>query len=186
MGNRRGSLRNIFAGIAVMVLAGCADMSEFFSYGDEAERAEALAQANSAQLWEMTLMAGRYGVMLGQAREILNLPEPKQGESFPGADNDEVKQREALARFQANVTVEFLTDVRSACQRKRVPRDLRKMACEQQTKVPTELRAPVTPEIQALAVRNDRVGDFVMPWWDAVCATAPKPREGDVPACAME
>jgi hypothetical protein len=52
--------------------------------------------------------------------------------------------------------------------------------------VPADLKAPVQPEIQVLAVRNDRVGEFVMPWWDAVCATAPKPKEGDVPACAME
>lgn len=169
------------------MLGGCADMNEFFSYGDDAERAQARAEAESAQLWEMSIMAGRYGVMLGQAREILNLPEPRgTAESFPNGDQDEAKQREALARYQANVTQAFLTDVASACKRKRVPRDVRMLACEQQTKVPAELTAPVKPEIHQLAVRNDRVGEFVMPWWDAVCAKAPKPREGDVPACVME
>ncbi len=186
MSSRRGSLHTALAGIALAMLGGCADMSEFWSYGDEAEHAEVRAQAEAGQLWEMTLMAGRYGVMLGQVREILNLPEPKQHMSFPTDATEDAKQREALARYQASVTAEFLTDVSTACKRKRVRRDLRQLACEQQTKVSSDLQAPVKPEIQALAMRNDRVGEFVMPWWDAVCATAPKPREGDVPACIME
>jgi hypothetical protein len=38
----------------------------------------------------------------------------------------------------------------------------------------------------ALALRNDHVGAFVMPWWNAVCETAPKARGDDVPVCAME
>jgi hypothetical protein len=172
--------------LVATVLGGCAEMSEMLSYGDEQERAEARAQADTAHLWEMTIMAGRYGVMLGQVREILNLPEPKAAMSFPTGAEDEAKQREDLARYQANVTAEFLSDVSAACKRKRVRRDLRQMACEQRTKVPGDLQAPVKPDIQMLAMRNDRVGEFIMPWWDAVCATAPKPREGDVPACAME
>ena len=50
-----------------------------------------------------------------------------------------------------------------------------------------ELRKAVAPEMQALAIRNDNVGEYVMTWWDAVCATAPKPKDdGDMPACAME
>ncbi len=175
----------VVAAVAVG-LGGCAEMSEMFSTGDAEEHAEARVQADAAHLWEMTIMAGRYGVMLGQVREILKLPEPKNSMSFPTDAQEEAKQREDLARYQASVTAEFLGDLGTACKRKRVPRDLRKMACEQQTKVPAELQAPVKPEIQALAMRNDRVGEFIMPWWDAVCATAPKPREGDVPACAME
>jgi hypothetical protein len=186
MSDRRSSLRNILIGVAVASLGGCAEMSEMFSAGDEEERVEARAQADTAHLWEMTIMAGRYGVMLGQVREILKLPEPKGSMSFPTGAEDEAKQREDLARYQASVTAEFLTDAGAACKRKRVPRDLRRMACEQPAKVPGDLQAPVKPEIQALAMRNDRVGEFIMPWWDAVCATAPKPREGDVPACAME
>lgn len=174
------------AAVVALGLGGCAEMSEMFSTGDAEEHAEARVQADAAHLWEMTIMAGRYGVMLGQVREILKLPEPKNSMSFPTDAQEEAKQREDLARYQASVTAEFLGDLGTACKRKRVPRDLRKMACEQQTKVPAELQAPVKPEIQALAVRNDRVGEFIMPWWDAVCATAPKPREGDVPACAME
>jgi hypothetical protein len=172
--------------VSTFGLGGCAEMSEMFSTGGAEERAEVRAQADTAHLWEMTIMAGRYGVMLGQAREILNLPEPRNATSFPTGAEDEAKQREDLARYQANVTAEFLSDVSVACKRKRVRRELRQMACEQQTKVPGDLQAPVKPEIQALSVRNDRVGELIMPWWDAVCATAPKPREGDVPACAME
>ena len=186
MAGQQSSFRIVLTAIALAALGGCAEMSEMFSYGDEQERAEARAQAETAHLWEMTIMAGRYGVMLDQAREILNLPEPRNAMSFPTGAEDEAKQREDLARYQADVTAEFLSDVSVACKRKRVRRDLRQMACEQQTKVPVELQAPVRPEIQALSVRNDRVGEFIMPWWDAVCATAPKPREGDVPACAME
>jgi hypothetical protein len=174
------------AGFVALSLGGCAEMSEMFATGDEEQRAETRTQADTAHLWEMTIMAGRYGVMLGQVREILKLPEPRESMSFPTGAEDEAKQREDLARYQASVTAEFLGDLGTACKRKRVPRNVRQMACEQQTKVPAELRAPVSPEIQALAVRNDRVGEFIMPWWDAVCATAPKPREGDVPACAME
>ncbi|MFM9865557.1 MAG: hypothetical protein ACKVRO_18345 [Micropepsaceae bacterium] len=167
-------------------LSGCADMSEFFSYGDAAEHAEVRAQAEEGQLWEMTIMAGRYGVMLGQVRDILKLPAPRNDMSFPTDAEDDAKKREDLARYQASVTAEFLADASVACKRKRVPRDLRKMACEQHAKWSAETRAPVKPDIQTLAMRNDRVGEFIMPWWDAVCATAPKPREGDVPACAME
>lgn len=174
------------AGVIATALGGCAEMSEMLSYGDEQERVEARAQADTAHLWEMTIMAGRYGVMLGQVREILNLPEPKEYISFPTGAEDEAKQREDLARYQASVTAEFLADASVACKRKRVPRDLRKMACEQYAKWSGETQAPVKPEFQALAIRNDRVGEFIMPWWDAVCATAPKPREGDVPACVME
>ena len=179
-------MRIVLAGVAIAALSGCADMSEFFSYGDAAEHAEVRAQAEEGQLWEMTIMAGRYGVMLGQVRDILRLPRPKNDMSFPTDAEDDAKKREDLARYQASVTAEFLADASVACKRKRVPRDLRKMACEQHAKWSSETQAPVKPEIQALAMRNDRVGEFIMPWWDAVCATAPKPREGDVPACVME
>lgn len=179
--------RSVAVGLVLALsVAGCQEFGELISFGDAKERAAAQAQAESAQLWEMTLMAGRYGVMLGQAREILNLPEPQRspGDSFPTNTQDPVKQREALARYQADVTTEFERDVGAACKRKRVPANVRKVACAQ--KVPEDLRQAVKPDIQALSTRNDRVGEVIMPWWDAVCATAPKPREGDVPACAME
>ena len=174
--------------LACMSIAGCAEFGELISFGDDEERAAALAQAEQGRLWEMTLMAGRYGVMLGQAREILNLPEPKQlaGEGFPSDAPGDAKQREALAAYQASVAAEFLSDVDSACKRKRVKPSLRKLACEQLAKAPADLRAPVKPEMQALALRNDQVGEFIMPWWDAVCATVPKPKGDEMPVCIME
>lgn len=182
----RGAVRSFVAVALAALLGGCQAFGDFLDFGDANERAEAQAQAESAQVWEMTLMAGRFGVMLGQAREILNLPEPKRapGDRFPADTQDPVKQREALARYQADVTAEFERDVGVACKRKRMPASVRKMACAQN--VPAELRQAVKPEIQALSVRNDRVSEVIMPWWDAVCATAPKPRDGDVPVCAME
>jgi hypothetical protein len=179
-------LRIVLAGLALGALGGCAEMSEMFETGDAESHAAARADADFAHLSEMTIMAGRYGVMLGQVREILKLPEPRESVSFPTDAEDQAKQREDLARYQASVTAEFLNDAARACKRKRVPRHVRQMACEQQAKVPGELQAPVKPEMQALAVRNDRVGEFIMPWWSAVCALAPAPREGDVPACVME
>lgn len=183
---RRLQVRGALTVALAAGLGGCAEMSEMFSYGDEEERAAARADADFAHLSEMTIMAGRYGVMLGQVREILKLPEPRESMSFPTDAEDQAKQREDLARYQASVTAEFLSDAARVCKRKRVARHVRQMACEQQAKVPGELQAPVKPEMQALAVRNDRVGEFIMPWWSEVCALAPKPREGDVPACAME
>jgi hypothetical protein len=168
-------------------VAGCAEFSELISFDSAAERAlDAKAKADKASLWEMTLMAGRYGVMLDQAREILNLPEPKETVMFPSDAPDDQGQRKALADYQVRVTQEFLTDAARACKKRRVPANVRTLACKEVRKVPAELRVPVAPEMSALEVRNDQVGNVITPWWDAVCALAPKPKDGDVPACIME
>ena len=98
-----------------------------------------------------------------------------------------MKQREALAAYQANVVDEFAVDVGRACARRRVPKTSARLPAISRRSCRSNLRKPVAPEMQALAMRNDRVGEFVMPWWDAVCAKAPKPKgDGDMPACAME
>ena len=174
------------AAAACALLAGCAEFGELISFGDAAERAEAKARAESGQLWEMTLMAGRYGAMLSQAREILNLPEPKPvGDGFPTGDLDPAKQRAALAAYQVSVANEFAGDVARACKQRRVPKSVRAHACGEQAKIPDELRVATAPEVPALSARNDKVGEIVTPWWDAVCATAPKPKDG-TPACPME
>lgn len=172
------------AALLTFSLSGCAAFSDWMSFGDSDEK----LQADKASLWEMTIMAGRYGVMLDQAREILNLPEPKAlaGEMFPTADEDYRKQLDALAAYQAKVTNEFLADTAQACKRKRVPARVRSLACDQQKKVPAALRTPAVSDMPTLSARNDQVGNVVMPWWESVCALAPKPKEGDVPACAME
>lgn len=181
-------VRSAAAGAVLLGVAGCAEFADFITSDTDGRKAEAIQQAEAASLWEMTIMAGRYGVMLDQAREILKLPEqPSGGASFPTGDTEHDKQREALASYQAAVVKEFAVDVGRACARRRVPKKVRALACEQQKMLPVELRTPVAPEMPALAMRNDNVGDFVMTWWDAVCATAPKPKnDGDMPACAME
>jgi hypothetical protein len=168
-------------------LIGCAEFSEWMSFESPTERAlDAKAKADKASLWEMTLMAGRYGVMLDQARDILNLPEPKDYVMFPSAATDDQGQRQALASFQVRVTNEFLADAARACKKRQVPASVRAHACKEARKVPAALRVPVAPEMPALEARNDQVGNVITPWWDAVCALAPKPKNGDVPACAME
>lgn len=168
-------------------LIGCAEFSEWMSFDSPAERGlDAKARAEKASLWEMTLMAGRYGVMLDQAREILKLPEPKEMVMFPSAATDDQGQRQALASYQVRVTNEFLADAARACKKRQVPANVRAHACKESRKVSAELRIPVAPEMSALEVRNDQVGNVITPWWDAVCALAPKPKNGDVPACAME
>lgn len=176
------ALRAVLAAAALGLLGGCAEMSEMFSITSEQERAD----AEAGELWEMTLMAGRYGVMLGQAREILNLPDPKAtGDGFPAGNLDLAKQRMQLAAYQASLAREFVGDVSRACKRGRVPKKVRAHACGDQAKLPAELQTAAEPEISALAVRNDRVSEYVMPWWDTVCAIAPKPKDG-TPACPME
>lgn len=171
------------------LVSGCAEMDELlFNENDPQTKAE-IANAQHETLWEMSLMAGRYGVMLGQAREILGLPDPEPGESFPGGSEDARKQREDLATYQARVASEFLSDAARACKRKRVPAGVRKLACESTKKTPDELRKPVAPDLVALSQRNERVGEVIMPWWDAVCATKRKgraPKPDDDPICPME
>lgn len=180
--------RGAAAGAVLLAAAGCAEFADFITPDKDGRKAEAIQQAEAASLWEMTIMAGRYGVMLDQAREILKLPEQASGgASFPTGDTEHDKQRAALASYQVAVVKEFAVDVGRACARRRTPKKVRALACEQQKRLPAELRTPVTPEMPALAMRNDNVGEYVMTWWDAVCATAPKPKnDGDMPACAME
>jgi hypothetical protein len=185
--NHRSIWRGALGAAVLLSASGCAEFAELISFEDGDQKATAVAQADAASLWEMTLMAGRYGVMLDQAREILRLPEQQGGgASFPTDDTNDAKQREALATYQVRVVEEFAVDVGRACSLRRTPKKLRAIACEKQKKLPADFRTAVAPNMQALALRNDAVGDFVMPWWDAVCATAPKPKGDDVPACAME
>ena len=124
--------------------------------------------------------------MLDQARDILNLPEPKEYVMFPSAATDDQGQRQALASYQVRVTNEFLADAARACKKRQVPASVRAHACKESRKVPAALRVPVVPDMPALEARNDQVGNVITPWWDAVCALAPKPKNGDVPACVME
>lgn len=177
--------RSAVVAAVLLTATACAEFSEWMSF--DPEYAEAARQAEASQLWEMTLMAGRYGAMLGQVREILSLPEPKlpPGGGFPTGDLDPAKSRAALAAYQVTVAAEFVNDVARACKRGRVPKKVRAHACAQTSKLPAEFRTAVAPEMPALAARNDRVGEFVLPWWSEVCDSAPKPKDG-MPACPME
>ena len=133
-------------------------------------------------------MAGRYGVMLSQARAILGLPEPAGAadDLFSSDTRDATRERLALARYQVAVASEFFADASLACAKADAPKAIRKLACSHNDGVPAELRAPTLPELEALSARNDALGLLIMPWWDAACALAPKPAEGEDPACVME
>jgi hypothetical protein len=183
---RRTLLASAVCVLSLAGAPGCAELSEWMSFESASDKAAVKAQADAASLWELTLMAGRYGAMLDQAREILRLPEVKAGPMFPTADDSDAAQRKALAAYQVTVTKEFFTDAARACKRKRTPQSVREVACQHQGKAPADLTAPAALDIAALSARNDKVGDMVMPWWGAVCDTAPKPKEGDPPACPME
>jgi hypothetical protein len=143
-------------------------------------------QPNIQSLEDMWIDAGRFGIMLSQARAILNLPEAKfAARAFPerGVGN---AQDLALADYQVRVAKEFFADSRRACKMHRVPRSIRALACEHRGKPPAELLAPSSLDLETLSARNDKVSDMIIPWWDAVCATAPKPRQGEIGACIME
>lgn len=169
-------------------LSGCAVFEDILSFDNDGAQKAAASAAEQQSLMELSISNGRYSVMLGQAREILQLPEPK----VSGADTASVaagegaEERALLAKQQVQVANEFLADTARACQRRRVAKGVRSIACAQQKKVPAELRSPVAPEVPQLSGRNDKIGEFVMEWWDAVCATAPKPRPGEPSACSIE
>ena len=173
-------------GISGTGLSGCAIFEDVISFDDE--QTAAASAADQQNLLELSIATGRYGVMLGQAREILRLPEPKAstGDMIGAAASDSAAERAQLAQAQVKVTSEFIADTARACQKRKLPKGVRSLACEQQKKVPAELHTPVAPEITALSGRNDKVGSFIIEWWDAVCATAPKPRQGEPSACSIE
>lgn len=169
-------------------LSGCAVFEDWVSVDDDAAQAVARSGAEAQTLMELSITTGRYGVMLGQVREILRLPEPRS----PIADDTDIsaqtpaQEKSRLAALQVFVANELMADTARACQRRRGMKNVRKLACEQQRKMPVELRAPVAPDLPALASRDDRVGTLVMEWWETVCATAPKPRAGEPSACSIE
>jgi hypothetical protein len=161
---------------------------DVMSFDDESGQTVRASTDQHAALMELSISTGRYGVMLGQAREILRLPEPAApaGDSVDGSVSDHAKERARIAREQAKVAAEFLEDTQRACQRRKTPRKVRQAACEQQKRMPAELKTAVPAELNALAHRNDQMSEYVIEWWDTVCATAPKPRDGEPSACAIE
>jgi hypothetical protein len=146
------------------------------------------AEAYPPDIWEMTIMAGRYGVMLSQARAILGMSEPadRAYDHLSSDQRDETRERVRLARYQVAVASEFFADAALACVKSDAPGNIRTLACTHRGGAPAHLRAQARPNLEALSKRNDALGELIMPWWDAVCATAPKPAEGEDPACVME
>jgi hypothetical protein len=95
--------------LAALLLSSCSD---FGLWGErEATNEPPKANAEAASGWEMTLMAGRYSVMLDQARGILNLPEPEDSDAhFPSGSGEGSAEREALAAQQVRVAREAAQD----------------------------------------------------------------------------
>lgn len=178
----------VVAMIAVTIpgLSGCAVFEDVISFDDQ--QTSKASAADQQSLLELSIATGRYGVMLGQAREILRLPEPKSSpsDSIGAVANDGPQERAQLADAQVKITSELIADTARACQKRKLPKGVRSLACEQQKKMPVELRTPVAPEVAALSDRNDKMGAYVIEWWDTVCATAPKPRDGEPSACSIE
>jgi len=179
-------MRIALIAIACLALPGCAIFEDVMAPDHDAQTKVASA-ADAQSLTELTISNGRYSVMLGQARGILRLPEPKAlSNDAAGVATNETQERALLARSQVTVANEFLADTARACQRRKLAKGVRAVACAQKKKAPADIRTPVAPEIAALSARNDALGEAVMTWWNAVCATAPKPKAGEPSACAIE
>jgi len=185
---RRALLHLGLLAVAAAGLSACSEVSSLF--GDDAGDApgKAQAEAESATVWELTINAGRYDVMLDQARSILKLPEPEAGSvPPPPVGGESLAERQALATQQVRVANQFYADAARACAKKRVPAKLRALACRHKAGLPAELREPAALDVRALTARNEALDKVVLPWWDAACATVPKPRGEDAePVCPME
>ena len=180
-------MRNILILAALIGLSGCAIFEDAISV-DEGGQTRIASDAEAQSLMELSIATGRYGVMLGQVREILRLPEPKApiADEVSPATRDVDRELADLARQQVRVTQEFLADTARACQRKRVSKKLRNIACQSQKDVPAQLNAPAPAEMKAIVARDEDVGRLILPWWDAVCATVPRPSNGDPHVCSIE
>jgi hypothetical protein len=182
-------LRSIHLGVCLVaagLATGCSDLGALFGEGEEeAERERAMLEQST--VWEMTIHAGRYSVMLDQVRSILKLPEPATpAPEAPPVAGESLAERRALAAQQVLVASEFYGDVARACARKRVPKKLRQMACAFRGGVPRALRSPAALDVAALSARNEALDKIVLPWWDAACATVPNRGPDDEPICPME
>jgi hypothetical protein len=181
----RRAMRVVAAALLALTAAGCA-MFEDMVTPDEDGAQVSRNEAEASTLFELSIMTGRYGVMLDQAREILRLPSQRSTVFSAPADQEGIAaQRVELARQQAAIANEFLGDAKKACQRRRLPKDVKAIACETRRTMPAELRTPVNPELPSLQKRSDDMGEFIITWWEVACAAAPKRRD-DEPVCPME
>lgn len=181
-------MRSILVLAAAISLSGCAMFEDAISVDDDGGQTRIASGADAEALMDLSIATGRYGVMLGQVREILRLPEPKVpvADSVSTTTRDLDRELTELANQQVRVTMEFLADTARACQRKRVSKKLRSLACQGQGQVPASLRSPANADIKSITARDEDVNRLILGWWDAVCETVPRPRNGDPHACSIE
>lgn len=170
------------------LLPACSVVEDMLGAGDEPVPQAQPTSADLQSLSDLTITTGRYGVMLGQVREILQLPEPApagSGAAEPPARtfNDELA---ALARQQASIARELLVDAGAACQRPALPRAVRDMACSTRDALAGGAKQEAGPSLKAIAARDAGLGPIVLRWWDSVCATVPQTGIGDPHACSIE
>lgn len=179
-------MRKLLSVALTFSLSGCAVFEDLVSVDEDGANISTVAAGETQSLMELSIMTGRYGAMLDQAREILRLPQPKEVVAVTaGGGEDSAAERIELAQQQVKIANEFIVDAKRACTRRGVSKTLRALACDSQRKVPVELQAPPQPELLALEKRSDQMGEYIMTWWQAVCDEAPKPRDGE-PVCPME
>lgn len=178
-----------FLVMATMVcsLAGCAIYDDVMGR-DEEGAAPRLSPEDAARVTELFIATGRYGVMLGQAREILRLPETKmgQGETTGSDATDPLQELRGIAALQARTARELSGDALAACNRATVPLSVRQLGCEISRTLPAGMLQPVSLPLANVARRDEELGAFVMRWWNAACAIAPKAAEGEPHACSIE
>jgi hypothetical protein len=181
-------MRRILVLATAISLSGCAMFEDAISVDDDGGQTRMASGAEAQSLMELSIATGRYGAMLGQVREILRLPEPKVpvADSVSPTTRDLDRELTELADQQVRVTKEFLADTSKACQRKRVPKKLRSLACQGQKEVSAPLLAPANADMKSITARDEDVNRLILGWWDAVCETVPRPRNGDPHACSIE
>lgn len=171
--------------LSCLALSGCAIFEDVMS-PDAGGPSNVAANADAQSLSDLMISNGRYSVMLGQAREILKLPEPKAPSGDAGTAAGESQERAQLAKSQVQVIEDLLADTANACQKRKLPKGVKATACSQQKRVGADLRTAAADDLPSLSARNDAVGAVVMDWWNTVCATAPKAKPGEPSACSIE
>ncbi len=181
-------MRKMAIAFLVLGLGGCAMFEDWVSVDDDGAQAIARSGAEAQSLMELSITTGRFGVMLGQAREILRLSEPQSpiADDTASSMQSAAQEKSRLAALQVHLANELMADTAQACRRRKLAKGVKILACDQQKKMPIEFRVPVEPDLPTLETRSDRVGAMVMEWWEAVCATAPRPKNGEPSACSIE
>jgi hypothetical protein len=178
--------RLLIAILMTSSLSGCS-VYEDMMRGDEDQARVRLSPEEASRVQELYIATGRYGVMLGQVRDILRLPEAATaGDPAATSSGDPVQELRGIADQQVRVARELSGDVLAACNRSGVPDAVRQLGCETARAFPARLKQPVIAQVAAVSARDEELGALVMRWWDAACSVAPKPAEGEPHACSIE